>query len=543
MSTAAARHHHVACAFRENTPCYGRPMTELNLKTFEKKIRTRHLKASDYDDVVALQLRCFPGMKPWAREQFESQVKIFPEGQVGVIFQKRLVASSSALILTYDEELSWHNWREVADDGFIRNHDPDGDTLYGIEIMVDPDFRGMKLSRRLYNERKTICRQRNLMRSIVGGRIPGYKDYADRMSATEYVEQVMDRNIHDPVLTAQIANGFVLKRLIPNYLPGDTESRGYATFLEWTNLEHAKDPRRRIHTVAKVRLAAVQYQMRAISGFSEFGKQCEFFVDVAADYRSDFVLFPEMITNQLLSCVKSREPAGAVRQLGKYTNEYLELFTKLAIKYNVNIVGGTHFAQEEGTLYNVAYLFRRDGTIGKQYKIHITPSERRWWGVNPGDDVVVFDTDCGKVAILICYDIEFPELSRIAVSKGANIIFVPFNTDTREGYLRVRYCAQARCVENQVFVAISGPTGNLPFVDNVDIHYAQSGIFTPSDFSFARDGIAGECTANIETVVIHDVDTELLRRARAGGTVTNWADRRTDLYQVTYKQDGKTRQA
>src|SRR5690606_12916447 len=101
------------------------------------------------------------------------------------------------------------------------------------------------------------------------------------------------------------------------------------------------------------------------------------------------------------------------------------------------------------------------------------------------------------------------ELCRIAADKGAQIFFVPFNTDTREGYLRVRYCAQARCIENHVYTAIAGCTGNLPFVENVDIHYAQSGIFTPSDVSFTRDGIAAECTPNIETVIIHDVDTEL----------------------------------
>ncbi len=514
-------------------------MTELNLRNFEKKIRVRRLKASDYDDVVRLQLACFPGMDPWSRAQFESQVRIFPEGQIGITYQKRLVASCSSLILTYDEDLSWHNWRAVADDGFIRNHEYDGDTLYGIEMMVDPDFRGMKLARRLYNERKRICRERNLMRIIIGGRIPGYHAHANRLSAAEYVEELIDRNLHDPVLTAQLANGFVLKRLIPDYIPTDIESCGYGTFLEWTNLEHTKDPRRRIHMVAKVRLATVQYQMRTVGDFADFAKQCEFFVDVAADHGSDFVLFPETLTNQLLSCVQAKAPAKAVRELGVFTSDYLELFTQLAIKYNVNIIGGTHFTQEDETLYNIAYLFRRDGTLGKQYKIHITPSERRWWGVNPGDTVEVFDTDCGKVAILICYDIEFPELTRIAASKGANIVFVPFNTDTREGYLRVRYCAQARCVENQIYVAISGATGNLPFVDNVDVHYAQSGIFTPSDFSFARDGIAGECTANIETVVIHDVDTELLRRARAQGTVTNWGDRRRDLYHVRYRENGK----
>jgi len=186
----------------------------------------------------------------------------------------------------------------------------------------------------------------------------------------------------------------------------------------------------------------------------------------------------------------------------------------------------------------VSYLFRRDGTIGRQYKIHVTPAERRWWGIKPGNKVEVFDTDRGRVAILICYDIEFPELGRIAASKGAQIVFVPFNTSDRHGYLRIRYCAQARCIENHLYAAVSGCIGNLPFVDNADVHYAQSGVFTPCDFSFARDGVAAECTPNIETLVVQDVDVELLRRHRQGGSVQNWNDRRADLYRVRYR-DGR----
>jgi predicted amidohydrolase len=78
--------------------------------------------------------------------------------------------------------------------------------------------------------------------------------------------------------------------------------------------------------------------------------------------------------------------------------------------------------------------------------------------------------------------------------------------------------------------------GNLPLVENADIHYAQSGIFTPSDIPFARDGVATECSPNLETVLMQDLDLELLRRARRGGTVQNWNDRRKDLYSVVWKE-------
>ena len=117
---------------------------------------------------------------------------------------------------------------------------------------------------------------------------------------------------------------------------------------------------------------------------------------------------------------------------------------------------------------------------------------------------------------------------------GANIIFTPFCTEDRQGYLRVRYCAQARAIENQIYTVISGTVGNLPETENMDIQYAQSGIFAPSDFEFARDGIVGETSPNLEMVLIGDVDLEILRRQRQDGTVKHLKDRRHDVYRVEY---------
>ncbi|MCL4115110.1 UNVERIFIED_CONTAM: hypothetical protein GTU68_017334 [Idotea baltica] len=487
-----------------------------------------------------MQRACFPGMETWEKPQLQSQIDHFPEGQMVLEIDGQIAASSACLILNYHTDLEWHDWKKIADAGFIRNHAPKGDMLYGIEIMVHPDFRGMKLSRRLYDGRKELCREKNLAGIIIGGRIPGYGKHADDMTAREYVDAVAERHLFDPVLTAQLANGFALQGLIPGYFPSDSASCGYATFLEWRNLDYVKGAKRRFLSVTElVRIAAVQYQMRTIKNFDEFAKQSEFFIDTASEYKSDFVLFPELHTTQLLSCIPDLRPGEAARRLAEFTPQYLDHYTEMAVKYNVNIIGGSQFVVEDDTLFNVSYLFRRDGTLGMQDKIHITPSERKWWGVSPGRKVHVFDTDCGTIGILICYDIEFPELVRIAASKGAQIIFVPFNTDTRHGYLRVRNCAMARCVENHVYVAVAGCTGNLPFVENSDIHYAQSAIFTPADAEFARDAIAAESNANIETLVIHDVDVEQLRRHKESGSVQNWNDRRTDLYKVVYEEDGK----
>lgn len=145
----------------------------INLSEFESKIVLRTIRADDYDAIARLQARCFPGMTAWSREQFDSQLSIFPEGQFCIEYDGSVVASCTSLIVDFDLYSEWHNWKEISDNGFIRNHDPSGDTLYGIEIMVDPDYRGMKLARRLYEARKNLVRERNLKSIVIGGRADG----------------------------------------------------------------------------------------------------------------------------------------------------------------------------------------------------------------------------------------------------------------------------------------------------------------------------------------------------------------------------------
>lgn len=168
-------------------------------------------------------------------------------------------------------------------------------------------------------------------------------------------------------------------------------------------------------------------------------------------------------------------------------------------------------------------------------KIHVTPDEEKVWGLQGSNEIKTFDTDCGKIGILICYDSEFPELSRLLANDGMNILFVPFLTDTQNGYSRVRVCAQARAVENECYVAIAGCVGNLPKVSNMDIQYAQSAVFTPCDFAFPSNGIKAESTPNTEMILIADVDLELLKELHNIGSVNNLKDRRTDIYDVIRK--------
>jgi predicted amidohydrolase len=289
-------------------------------------------------------------------------------------------------------------------------------------------------------------------------------------------------------------------------------------------------------TSNRVRIATVQYGQRRIRSFEEFQQMFLYYVDVTADYGADFVLFPELFTLQLLSVENEPiPPAEAIRHISEHEGALTDLFHDAAMKYNINIIAGSTPVVRNDAVYNLSQIFLRDGTYVGQEKIHPTPSEVYWWNFVGGNDVRLIDTDCGPIAVLICYDVEFPELPRYLTDQGIQILFVPFLTDERQSYSRVRYCAQARAVENQIYVAMAGSVGNLPNVSNMDIHYAQSCILTPCDFPFARDGIAADTTPNVETVAIADLSLNSLRASRQSGTVRNLRDRRHDLYSVTWR--------
>src|SRR5262249_15719758 len=215
----------------------------------------------------------------------------------------------------------------------------------------------------------------------------------------EYVRRVVRKDLKDPVLTSQLSQGFAIRATLRNYLPSDSESAGYAVFMEWLNPGHHPDGQPT--AVRNVSVAAGPYPERPTGNVVEFAQQCEFFIDTASEYRMDLLLFPEMITNQLQALVPAPESSLTARRLDEFTPRYTELFARMAMKYNVNIIGGTHLTVEGDKLFNIASLFRRDGSVEKQYKLHITPSEARWWGVSAGDEVRVFDTDRGQIAILI----------------------------------------------------------------------------------------------------------------------------------------------
>lgn len=503
------------------------------------KIDLRLINLDDFDELKAIMERVYSSMpnSAWQKHQVEKLVKLFPEGQVGIIVDGKLVACALALIVDYKDVEKYHSYAQITGNYTFSTHKKNGDTLYGIDVFIDPDFRGMRLGRRLYDYRKDLCERSNLRGIVFGGRLPNYHKYAEELTPKEYINKVRMKEIHDPVLNFQLSNDFHVKKILRNYLSGDKESQEYAALLEWNNIyyENQPDSKEVVPGKSVVRLGLVQWQMRPYKHLDDLMEQAEYFIDAVSDYRSDFVLFPEFFNAPLMAAYNHLSEPDSIRKLASYTEEIRDRFSTLAISYNINIITGSMPLIKEDKLYNVGYLCKRNGEIEDYIKIHVTPDEEKVWGMSGGDKVRVFDTDCGKIGVLICYDVEFPELNRIQADMGMNILFVPFLTDTQNGYSRVRNCAQARAIENECYVAIAGSVGNLPKVHNMDIQFAQSVVFTPCDFSFPTNGVKAEATPNTEMILISDVDLDLLKELHENGAVRNLKDRRTDVFQLKYK--------
>ena len=499
-----------------------------------KKVEIRRLEVDDYWGLLSSMQEAYKNWNGalWSKEDIRRLVNVFPEGQMVVLVNEKVVGTALSIIVNYDNFGDDHTYKQITGNYTFNTHNPDGDVLYGIEVFIHPDYRGLRLARRLYDARKELCEKLNLKSIVFGGRIPNYVTYSGALNPRQYIEKVKIKEIYDPVLTFQLSNEFHVIKLLNNYMPGDEESKAYATLMEWNNVLFVHKSKYLNNRKSNVRIGLIQWQMRSFKTFEMLCEQIEFFIDSVAGYKSDFILFPELFNAPLMSEFNNQSQAEAIRSLTYYTELLRDKFINYAITYNINIITGSMPLLRKGQLYNVGYLCRRDGSIERYTKIHVTPNEVNAWGIVGGSKLKVYDTDAGRIGILVCYDVEFPELARLLALQGMDILFVPFLTDTQNAFTRVKCCAQARAIENECFVAVAGCVGNLPKVHNMDIQYAQSAVFTPADFAFPTNAIKTEATPNTEAVLIADLELDLLKKMRMHGSVHNLLDRRNDVYEL-----------
>jgi predicted amidohydrolase len=274
--------------------------------------------------------------------------------------------------------------------------------------------------------------------------------------------------------------------------------------------------------VKRIRVASLQYFIRPVTTFEQFRDQVEALVETAADHSCHLMVFPEYFTAQLLTLGDVKRPIEVqIRDLAGQVPRFIDVMSGLSKKHGIYIVGGTipYLDPDSERIYNHSYLFSPSGEHGVQGKMHMTRWEVAEWRISARNKLRVFETDLGRLAIAICYDVEFPEIARAAARLDAHILAVPSCTEDRLGFLRVRYCAHARAIENHMYVIHSGTVGSLPMVPAVHLNWGQAGILTPSDYPFARDGILAEGLPNQESMIIGDLDMDAIRESRTFGAV------------------------
>lgn len=272
----------------------------------------------------------------------------------------------------------------------------------------------------------------------------------------------------------------------------------------------------------RIRVASLQYFIRPVQSFEQFHDQVEGLVETAADYKCHLLVFPEYFSVQLLTLGAVKRPIREqIRDLAKQAPRFIEMMSGLARRSKLYIAAGSIPALGDGDeqpVYNQCFFFGPQGDYGMQGKLRMTRFETEDWGVSPHSSLKVFETNFGKVAVAICYDVEFPEIARVAARQDARILIVPSCTDDRQGFLRVRYCAHARAVENQMYVIHSSTVGSLPMVPAFSLNYGQAAILTPSDFAFSRDGILAEGNFNQEMMVIGELSMKSIADSRSTAT-------------------------
>lgn len=200
------------------------------------RIHVRNTRPADFDGIIELTSRVYPGAPPWSRDQLASHLAVFPEGQFVALAGDTIVGMAASLIVLWDDYEFDTNWRDFTASGMFTNHDPvRGRTLYGAEVMVDPTRQGQGIGTILYDERRGLAVRLDLRRIRAGARLRGYHHVAERMSAREYVTRVESGELTDPTLTFQLNRGFRVLSVVSGYLRHDPESLGYAAVIEWIN--------------------------------------------------------------------------------------------------------------------------------------------------------------------------------------------------------------------------------------------------------------------------------------------------------------------
>lgn len=278
---------------------------------------------------------------------------------------------------------------------------------------------------------------------------------------------------------------------------------------------------------AFLKVAAAQYPIGEPGSLAEWAAKIASWVAEGAATGAELLVFPEYAAIEQAAALGPdvyKDLTTTLERVADLAEERVALHARLAAKHGVHILVGSGPARHpDGRFVNAAQLVTPKGAIGVQEKLIMTPFEHDW-GVTAGGPLRVFDTTLGRIAVLICYDSEFPLLARAAVEAGADAILVPSCTERVSGYHRVRTGARARALENTIVTVQSPTVGDAPWSPAVDFNVGAAGIFVPPEHGVSDTGVAAEGVLNAAQWVSAAVDLAALRRLRTSGEMRNFGD-------------------
>ena len=277
--------------------------------------------------------------------------------------------------------------------------------------------------------------------------------------------------------------------------------------------------------MVSLRVAAAQYPIDQLTDWQAYEAKLGRWVAEAAEGGACLAVFPEYGAMELAAL----EPetmgslSGSIETVARLLPRVDALHAELAARYNMHILAASAPRKDnDGRFRNAARLFSPQGLVGTQDKLIMTRFEREKWGIIAGRGLKVFDTALGRIAVLICYDSEFPLFARTAVERGALVILVPSCTDSFHGYWRVRIGAQARALESQCYVVHSSTVGEAAWSPAVDINQGAAGVYCPPDTGMPEDGVVIKGDAESAKWIFADIDLSLITRLRKWGQVLNY---------------------
>ncbi len=465
--------------------------------------------------------------KPVSRQDYENSLIFFPEGQICCAYSNELVLAFSSFLVNSAYYKKTDDFIRDFPNGYISEHTRDGDSIFIYNWMLNNEYLDYTCARETLSQlKKSVCKL-NLKNIYIIVDTPKSRLVELDLIPEDDIGQLNDST--ELFLKALLSENFA-----PLHSPDDIVN-DIEVVLEWKNYNYKENIVIAKSSYKPVKMCVVQYNFKPVANYDRFLEQCRYYISLAASHKSRLILFPEYLPLHNKQHFAEGKQNSFIKNVLEITGRVTHDFIQLAKKFNIDVAVGGIINKIENRLTVSSMLFCANGNTERQDKIHLGNFEKGQ-NITAGNRLNVITTEYANLALVCGYDLLFPEVIRKLAENGAQIILSPFAAGDAYALERYKTVAAARAIENQIFVAGAGGIGNLQLPEYQSMQ-AGSFIFTPVDLHFSADGVLSEAEENTETVVMGSVDIDLLRKTRQLGSVTNFVDKRNDLYNTQWTTD------